>query len=104
MSTLVTPASSVAVQVMVWGELTAQNSPPLGEVTVTAGPALSMATVAAVPISDSRASLLQSRRVTSVLVTLPGPELALLVTARLKSVPLFDGVPHGSPKVTSSMV
>src|SRR5919198_2933265 len=101
MSTFVTPAASVAVQVMVWGEFTAQNSPPFGGVTVTAGPALSMATVAAVPIADSSGSLLQSRRLTSVMVTLPGPAAALLVTARLKSVPLVAAVPHGSPRVTS---
>src|SRR2546422_4481408 len=104
MSTFVTPASSVAVQVMACGEFTAQNSPPFGDVTATVGPALSMATVAAVPTSDPSGSLLHSRRLTSVMVTLPGPAAALLVTARSKSVPLVDVVPHGSPNLASSMV
>src|SRR5207247_8715615 len=104
MSTLATPEASVAVQVTLCVEPTAQNSPPFGDVTATAGGVFSMFTVAAVPIVDSSGSLLQSRRLTSAMVTVPELAIALLVTARLKSVPLVAVVPHGSPRVTSEMV
>src|SRR5438552_1062176 len=82
---------------------TTQNSPPLGVVTVTAGGVKSSGIDAAVPITEDKVLLLQSRSTTLSIVSVPVPELTPL-TATLNIVPLVELVPHGGPSVTSSAV
>src|ERR1043166_6823384 len=84
-------------------EAATHDSAPLGATTVTAGAVLSIARGADVPIAEGSVALVQSRRMTSSITTVPVPPAAVLLTARLNSVPLVAWVPHGAPNVALSI-
>ena len=98
------PSASVAVHVIACDEPTTQLSPPFGAVTATLGVERSTCTVAAVPIVEASVAFEQSRTVTFVIVTVPGPARSVLATGIVNSVPLVAGEPHGRPSVTPSTV
>src|SRR3989442_603002 len=103
MSTLATPALSVAVQVMFWLEPITQNSPPFGLVTLTTGAALSIGTVAGGPAARDNVAFEQSRSFSAVIVTVPGPVGMPLATASVNSVPLVPVGPQFETTTSSTV-